>query len=42
VNYAVEFRETEEATGADIAGAIADYVLSAARRGAHLAGAGRP
>jgi len=39
VNYAVEFRETEEATGADIAGAIADYVLSAARRGAHLAGA---
>jgi [lysine-biosynthesis-protein LysW]---L-2-aminoadipate ligase len=40
VNYAVEFRDTEEATGADIAGAIADYVLSAARRGAHLAGAG--
>jgi [lysine-biosynthesis-protein LysW]--L-2-aminoadipate ligase len=42
VNYAVEFRETEEATGADIAGAIADYVLSAARRGAHLAGASAP
>lgn len=42
VNYAVEFRETEQATGADIAGAIADYVLSAARRGAHLAGASAP
>ncbi len=42
VNYAVEFRETEEATGADIAGAIAEYVLSAARRGAHLAGASAP
>jgi [lysine-biosynthesis-protein LysW]--L-2-aminoadipate ligase len=42
VNYAVEFRETEDATGADIAGAIADYVLSAARRGAHLAGASAP
>lgn len=38
VNYAVEFTKTEQATGADIAGAIADYVLSAARRGAHLAG----
>ncbi len=38
VNYAVDFRDTEQATGADIAGAIADYVLSAARRGAHLAG----
>ena len=38
VNYAVEFRDTEDATGADIAGVIADYVLSAARRGAHLAG----
>ncbi len=38
VNYAVEFRDTEEATGADIAGAIADFTLSAARRGAHLAG----
>lgn len=38
VNYSVEFKETEDATGADIAGAIADYVLSAARRGAHLAG----
>ncbi len=38
VNYAVEFRRTEQATGADIAGAIADYVLSAAQRGAHLAG----
>lgn len=38
VNYAVDFTETEKATGTDIAGAIADYVLSAARRGAHLAG----
>ncbi len=38
VNYSVDFRETEVATGADIAGAIAEYVLSAARRGAHLAG----
>jgi [lysine-biosynthesis-protein LysW]---L-2-aminoadipate ligase len=42
VNYAVEFRGTEDATGADIAGAIADYVLSAARRGAHLAAASAP
>lgn len=40
LNYDVEFRLTEQATGADVAGAIADFVLSAARRGAHLAGAG--
>lgn len=40
VNYAVDFTQTEKATGADIAGAIAEYVLSAARRGAHLAGVG--
>lgn len=38
LNYDVEFRHTEAATGVDIAGAIADFVLSAARRGAHLAG----
>ncbi len=38
INYDVEFRHTEAATGADVAGAIADFVLSAARRGAHLAG----